>query len=48
MEEYRQWVSLFATMFIKWLISYTGLNFTLGIFRMDVLVKLTLLSNKCL
>jgi len=35
-------------MFIKWLISYIGLNFTLGIFSMDFLVKLILLANKYL
>lgn len=42
----RQWLGLFASMFIKGLISYIRLNFTLGIFSMGFLAKLILLSNK--
>lgn len=44
----RQWLGLFASMFIKGLISNIRLNFTLGIFSTGFLAKLILLSNKYL
>lgn len=47
-EERRQWLGLFASVFIKGLIGYMRLNFTPGIFSMGFLVKLILLSNKYL